>query len=144
MSSNAASAQSVLKDKPIMEQQEKLKKQKETEDVSLNQAKQVSLKTDNKTEKMKVKKPSNENVFKTSSMYNSDDQVFNTTSVLDENNPDDMYFFSTSSDRTLITRILSNNSDYHLKLYVVNWDTGRELSAFKRATRWRLYDPGLL
>lgn len=124
MSSNAASAQSVLKDKPIMEQQEKLKKQKETEDVSLNQAKQVSLKTDNKTEKLKVKKPSNENGFKTSSMYNSDDQVFNTTSVLDENNPDDMYFFSTSSDRTFITRILSDNSDYHLKLYVVNWDTG--------------------
>lgn len=124
MNSNAASAQSVLKEKTIMEQQEKLKKQKETERASLDQAKQVSLKTDNKTEKMKVKKPSNENGFKTSSMYNSDDQVFNTTSVLDENNPDDMYFFSTSSDRTLITRILSDNSDYHLKLYVVNWDTG--------------------
>ncbi|MCI4140311.1 hypothetical protein MMJ09_27475, partial [Bacillus vallismortis] len=57
-------------------------------------------------------------------MYNSEDQVFDTSSLLNESNPDDMYFFSTSSDRTLITLILSANSQYHLTLYVVNWDTG--------------------
>ncbi|MCY7892786.1 hypothetical protein MOB09_07090 [Bacillus vallismortis] len=119
-----AAAQSVPKEKAIMKQQETLKNHKEMKDVSLKQADAGSLKMDRHEETMKVKKPANENVFKTASMYNSEDQVFDTSSVLNESNPDDMYFFSTSSDRTLITRILSANSQYHLTLYVVNWDTG--------------------
>ncbi|MCO4852555.1 hypothetical protein [Bacillus vallismortis] len=119
-----AAAQSVPKEKAIMKQQETLTNHKEMKDVSLKQADAGSLKMDQHAETMKVKKPANENVFKTASMYNSEDQVFDTSSVLNESNPDDMYFFSTSSDRTLITRILSANSQYHLKLYVVNWDTG--------------------
>lgn len=124
LNSNAAAAQNVPKEKAILKQQETLKNHEEIEEVSLKQANAGSLKKDKKAETIKVKKPANENVFKTTSMYNSEDQVFDTSSVLNENNPDDMYFFSTSSDRTLITRILSGNSQYYLKLYVVNWDTG--------------------
>ncbi|WP_338443491.1 hypothetical protein V5F86_19885 [Bacillus spizizenii] len=124
LNSNAAAAQNVPKEKAITKQQETLKNHKEMEDVSLKQADAGSLKKDKKAETIKVKKPANENVFKTTSMYNSEDQVFDTSSVLNDNNPDDMYFFSTSSNRTLITRILSGNSQYYLKLYVVNWDTG--------------------
>lgn len=92
LNSNAAAAQNVPKEKAITKQQETLKNHKEMEDVSLKQADAGSLKTDQNAEAIKVKKPANENVFKTTSMYNSEDQVFDTSSVLNENNPDDMYF----------------------------------------------------
>lgn len=120
---DAASAKSLLHEKSILKKQEQLKKENETEDISLNQTETLELKTGEKP--LKVTKPSKEKNFAASSVNSSDDQVFNNESSLSDSNPDDLWLFSTTSDNTLLTRMLSDNTDYYLQLYVVDWDTGQ-------------------
>ena len=36
--------------------------------------------------------------------------------------PTDLFFFSPSSNKTLLAQLLSANNDYELELYLVDWD----------------------
>lgn len=55
-------------------------------------------------------------------LVHDDRFIFN--SSLTENDPDDMFFFQVESDRTIITDLISDNSEYLVQLYMVDWENG--------------------
>ncbi|SDZ09112.1 hypothetical protein SAMN05421736_10640 [Evansella caseinilytica] len=50
--------------------------------------------------------------------------LLNHDDILTTNDPMDFYFFSVPDERNIILRILSNNSNYRVDIYEVDWSTG--------------------
>lgn len=50
--------------------------------------------------------------------------VINKDSVLTNETPNELYFFSPQSNKALFSRMLSDNINYRLQLYVVDWNEG--------------------
>lgn len=65
-----------------------------------------------------------DNDIKTSGSYLTDSDRFINSSSLTESNPDDWWFFTVDSDRSIVFQIDSENSDYLVQLYQVDWSSG--------------------
>lgn len=62
------------------------------------------------------------NTIQPLSLYEVNGLVLNTTDSLTIADPTDLFFFSPSSNKTLLAQLLSANNDYELELYLVDWD----------------------
>lgn len=60
----------------------------------------------------------------TNAVYELDGALMNFTETLQPEDPEDMFFFSVDSDRSMILKLLSGNADYLAQLYIVDWSTG--------------------
>ncbi|MFC4662747.1 hypothetical protein [Oceanobacillus aidingensis] len=56
-------------------------------------------------------------------LYEIDGLIMNATSNLSQADPTDIFFFSPTSDRGLLTRLSSDNANYEVELYIVDWDS---------------------
>ncbi|RRJ62257.1 hypothetical protein EHV15_04305 [Paenibacillus oralis] len=61
----------------------------------------------------------------TNAVYEVDGSLMNFTDSLQVDDPDDFWFFSVNTDRSMVLKLLSGNSDYLAQLYIVDWSTGQ-------------------
>lgn len=61
----------------------------------------------------------------TQAVYDVDGALMNFTDSLVPEDPQDMYFFSVDSDRSMVLKLLSGNADYLAQLYIIDWSTGQ-------------------
>lgn len=61
------------------------------------------------------------NAVQPQSLYQVNELVLNTTDSLTTADSADLFFFSASSNKTLLAQLLSTNNDYELELYLVDW-----------------------
>lgn len=61
----------------------------------------------------------------TNAVYEVDGSLMNFTDSLQADDPDDYWFFSVNTDRSMVLKLLSGNSDYLAQLYIVDWSTGQ-------------------
>ncbi|MFW5437452.1 hypothetical protein [Paenibacillus apiarius] len=62
--------------------------------------------------------------FSTKSSYNVADALMNFNDTLTAEDPDDLWFFKVPSDRSMIMNLVSGNSAYVARLYLVDWNAG--------------------
>ncbi|WP_067839112.1 hypothetical protein [Amphibacillus sediminis] len=65
-----------------------------------------------------------DNRMSTSSSYLIDSDRFIYSDSLTESDPDDWWFFSVDSDRSILFQLDSAISDYYVQLYLIDWSTG--------------------
>ncbi|MFS0653885.1 hypothetical protein [Bacillus sp. 179-C3.3 HS] len=115
---------STLTEKAIQEEQKSLLKQDEGLKM---QQKEVSksFKVDKKHPISIKRKSAPDGKIRTSAVRSIDGLAINQSVVLTEEDPVDLWFFSTSSPQALISRITSPNADYVVQLFVVDFETGQ-------------------
>lgn len=69
-----------------------------------------------------IKKFNDTNTVQPLSLYEVDGLILNTTDSLTVADSTDLFFFSPTSNKTLLTQFSSVNSDYELELCIVDWD----------------------
>ncbi|MDU0070259.1 MULTISPECIES: hypothetical protein [Bacillus] len=118
----AEGAEPPKKEKEIADYQQKLEVKREN--IAIDRANiKDSYRLNEDGQSLNVTKPK----ASVKSNYSSSEQSFQHQASLTETNKDDLWFFSTPSDRTFIARILSNNADYTVQLYVVDWEKGQAI-----------------
>ncbi|QPA31784.1 hypothetical protein [Thermaerobacillus caldiproteolyticus] len=105
----------------IIELQKGLEFTEESLAVDIDKAK---IETEIKINKDEAIKIQSDNKFKPQSQYGVGGLILNTQDSLTEEDPMDLFFFSPTSDKILVSRILSGNEDYILQLYVVDYENG--------------------
>lgn len=118
-------ANELLRTKPnmnsIIELQKSLEFTEESLAVDIDKAK---IETEIKINEDEAIKIESDNKFKPQSQYGVGGLILNTQDSLTEEDPMDLFFFSPTSDKILVSRILSGNEDYILQLYVVDYENG--------------------
>lgn len=105
----------------IIESQNNMQFTKESLIVDINKE---NIKPEIQIDENEAIKIKNNNKIKLQSYYDVEGLILNTQGTLTENNPLDLYFFSPTSNKILISRILSENENYTLRLYVIDYENG--------------------
>ncbi|MGG6313256.1 hypothetical protein [Paenibacillus macerans] len=58
-------------------------------------------------------------------VYDVPGSIMDYSDSLQADDPDDMWFFSVDTDRSMVLQLLSGNMDYMVQLYIVDWSTGQ-------------------
>ncbi|EKF37015.1 hypothetical protein [Bacillus xiamenensis] len=112
---------SPLTEKAIQQVQESFVKQDKGTAIQQKQVKK-SFKVDKKNGVSIKRKAAADGKLRTSAVRSIDELAINQSSVLNEEDPVDLWFLSTSSPQALISRITSPNADYFVQLFVVDFE----------------------
>lgn len=112
---------SPLTEKAIQQVQESFVKQDKGTAIQQKQVKK-SFKVDKKNGVSIKRKAAADGKLRTSAVRSIDGLAINQSAVLNEEDPIDLWFLSTSSPQALISRITSPNADYFVQLFVVDFE----------------------
>lgn len=112
---------SPLTEKAIQQVQESFVKQDKGTAIQQKQVKK-SFKVDKKNGVSIKRKAAADGKLRTSAVRSIDGLAINQSAVLNEEDPVDLWFLSTSSPQALISRITSPNADYFVQLFVVDFE----------------------
>lgn len=115
---------SPLTEKAIQQVQESFEKQDKGTAVQQKEVKK-SFKVDKKKGISIKRKAAADGKMRTSAVRSIDGLAINQSAVLNEGDPVDLWFLSTSSPQALISRITSPNADYFVQLFVIDYEEGQ-------------------
>lgn len=69
--------------------------------------------------------PVNAPAFSIQSNFNVNGSIMDFNESLVASDTDDMWFFNVATDRTMLFKLLSTNTNYIAQLYIVDWSTGQ-------------------
>ncbi|MGD6975272.1 hypothetical protein [Bacillus altitudinis] len=115
---------SPLTEKAIQQVQESFEKQDQGTAVQQKEVKK-SFKVDKKKGISIKRKAAADGKMRTSAVRSIDGLAINQSAVLNEEDPVDLWFLSTSSPQALISRITSPNADYFVQLFVIDYEEGQ-------------------
>ncbi|WP_144525093.1 hypothetical protein [Bacillus pumilus] len=115
---------SPLTEKAIQQVQDSFLKHDKGTAIKQKQLKK-SFKVDKKNGISFKRKATKDGQMRTSSVRSIDGLAINQSAVLSEDDPVDLWLFSTTSPQALISRITSSNPDYFVQLFVVDYETGQ-------------------
>lgn len=88
-------------------------------------SKEVSIKTIENFEPDKNSGIAVNMPISTNAVYDVPNPLLNVSDSLELTDPEDIFFFSVNTDRSMVLRLLSENPDYLAQLYIVDWSTGQ-------------------
>ncbi|MBM7542171.1 hypothetical protein [Amphibacillus cookii] len=90
-------------------------------------------------DKSKAIEVEDDNTMSTQSYYSVDGDRMYFTDMLTNDDPDDWWFFTLDEERSFLFELESNQTDYYIQLYLVDWDTGNAYETSVGSTPNRLY-----
>ncbi|WP_017472844.1 hypothetical protein [Amphibacillus jilinensis] len=95
-------------------------------------------------DKSKAIEVEEDNTMSTQSYYSVDGDRMYFTDTLTNDDPDDWWFFSLEEERSFLFELESDQTDYYIQLYLVDWDTGNAYETSIGSSPNRLYAGGYI